>query len=100
MMEEWRAVIVDSVVMNLVNGHEIKKEQFHYEVEGNGIFLNKEAMHIFIAKMDKRFQTDNSYLKYIDYRVSFRRALELQIDALIHAMQENNIDLYQPVRIR
>lgn len=100
MMEEWRAVIVDSVVMNLVNGHEIKKEQFHYEVEGNGIFLNKEAMHIFIAKMDKRFQTDNSYLKYIDYRVSFRRALELQIDALIHAMQEDNIDLYQPVRIR
>lgn len=29
MIEEWRAVIVDSLVMSLVNGHEIFKEKFH-----------------------------------------------------------------------
>jgi hypothetical protein len=50
--------------------------------------------------MEKRMGTDNSYLKHIEYRVSFRRSLELQIDSLIHAMQEEDMDLYQPVRIR
>lgn len=100
LMEEWRAVIVDAVVMNLINGHEIKIEQFSYDTYGNGVFLNRDAMKIFINKMEKRMGTDNSYLKHIEYRVSFRRSLELQIDSLIHAMQEEDMDLYQPVRIR
>ena len=99
-MEEWRAVIVDAVVMNLINGHEIKIEQFSYDTYGNGVFLNRDAMKIFINKIEKRMGTDNSYLKHIEYRVSFRRSLELQIDSLIHAMQEEDMDLYQPVRIR
>ena len=100
LMEEWRAVIVDAVVMNLINGHEVKIEQFSHATEENGIFLNRDAMRIFINKMEKRMGTDNSYLKNIDYRVSFRRSLELQIDSLIHAMQDNDADMYQPVRIR
>lgn len=100
LMEEWRAVIVDSVVMSLVNGHEIRKDQFDYESDGAGIFLSREAMRIFISKLERRFETDNSYLKYVDYRISFRRSLELQVDGLIRAMQQNNADLYQPVRIR
>lgn len=100
LMEEWRAVIVDSVVMSLVNGREIKKDQFEYEIEGNGIFLNKDAMKTFIAKMEHRFEADNSYLRYIDYRTSFRRSIELQVESLIRAMQTDNADLYQPVRIR
>ena len=100
LMEEWRAVIVDAVVMNLINGHEIKIEQFSYDTYGNGVFLNRDAMKIFSNKMEKRMGTDNSYLKHIEYRVSFRRSLELQIDSLIHAMQEEDMDLYQPVRIR
>ena len=100
LMEEWRAVIVDAVVMNLINGHEIKIEQFSYDTYGNGVFLNRDAMKIFINKMEKRMGTDNSYLKHIEYRVSFRRSLELQIDSLIYAMQEEDMDLYQPVRIR
>ena len=88
---------VDAVVMNLVNGHEIRIDQFEIE---DGVFLKRDAMRTFINKMEKRFGTENSYLKQVDYRVSFRRSLELQIDSLIHAMEEEDADLYQPVRIR
>lgn len=97
LMEEWRAVIVDAVVMNLVNGHEIRIDQFEIE---DGVFLKRDAMRTFINKMEKRFGTENSYLKQVDYRVSFRRSLELQIDSLIHAMEEEDADLYQSVKIR
>lgn len=45
LMEEWRAVIVDAVVMSLVNGHEIKKENF-YRNE-NGVYLNIPGKKIY-----------------------------------------------------
>ena len=59
-MEEWRAVIVDSVVMSLINGHEIKASSFFTDEETGGVFLDKEGLKIFIAKTEKRFNTSIS----------------------------------------
>lgn len=53
MMEEWRAVIVDAVVMSMINGHEIHKEDFEMNTDKPGC--------------------------YIDYPVSFRRGIALQM---------------------
>lgn len=36
MMEEWRAVIVDATVMSMINGHEISKEDFVFNLEQPG----------------------------------------------------------------
>ena len=33
LMEEWRAVIVDATVMSMINGHEISKDQFYFDME-------------------------------------------------------------------
>lgn len=97
LMEEWRAVIVDAVVMSLVNGHEVRREQFEY---GEGVYLNHDAMKTVIRKIENRFDVENSYLKQVEHRVTFRRSLELQIDSLIQAMEEGDASVYQPVRIR
>ena len=50
LMEEWRAVIVDSVVMSLINGHEISIDRFSKREDKPGIFIDKEGMRIFINK--------------------------------------------------
>lgn len=47
MIEEWRAVIVDSMVMSMVNGHEIFVEDFYHDVDTPGYFLNKQGMRKF-----------------------------------------------------
>ena len=100
MMEEWRAVIVDSVVMGMVNGHEIKQENFFTLPEKPGIFLNKDGFKAFMTKLEKRFAFEQSYLSYANYRVSFRRAVNLQAGELVKAIEAGNAELYEPIVIR
>lgn len=100
MMEEWRAVIVDSTVMGMINGHEILKEHFEADEENVGYYLKKEGLKIFLNKIERKLQTEVRYLKYVDYAVSFRRAIMLQMDCLTKAIEEGDADLYEPLIIR
>lgn len=100
MMEEWRAVIVDSTVMSMINGHEIQKEDFVTDLDQPGCFLTKNGIKIFISKLEKKFQTEVKYLDYIDYAVSFRRGIALQADALVKAIEMGDAQLYKPIEIR
>lgn len=99
LMEEWRPIIVDSVVMSMVNGHEISVDQFHIEKD-DGIYMSHEGMKNFVRKMEIKFNQVVKYLKYIDYPVSFRRAIELQINSFAHVLDNENIEFYEPVLIR
>ena len=100
LMEEWRAVIVDSLVMSLVNGREIQKGHFVRGVDDPGIYLTKEGMSIFIQKFEKKLRQEMKYLEYIDYAVSFRRAMELQINSFIQAIEKKDESYYHPIWIR
>ena len=99
-MEEWRAVIVDSMVMSLANGHEILLEDFQHNATDKAYYLTNKGMQKFIKKFDKKLCTETKYLKYVEYQVSFRRAMDLQIEQLIKAMESEDASLYQPVQIR
>ena len=100
MMEEWRAVIVDSTVMGMINGHEIHKDDFQVNMDTPGCYLTKEGMRKFIAKLEKKFQTEVKYLGYISYPVTFRRAITLQIENLVRAIENQDPEMYQPIEIR
>lgn len=86
MMEEWRAVIVDAVAMSMINGHEILKDDFVINAEEPGCFLTRSGIKKYLAKLEKKLQTDVRYLDYVDYAVSFRRGIALQIDLLVKAI--------------
>ncbi|MGN0241162.1 MAG: CRISPR-associated endonuclease Cas1 [Candidatus Weimeria sp.] len=101
MMEEWRAVIVDALVMSLINGHEVEPDGFEYgDEEQPGCFLKRETLKIFLQKLEKKMQTMVGYLDYVDYKVSFRRAISLQMQTLSTAIESGYVDAYHPVRIR
>lgn len=100
MMEEWRAVIVDSTVMSMINGHEIQKEDFTTDMDEPGCYLNRNGIKVYLSKLEKKLQTEVRYLSYVDYPVSFRRGIALQIDTLAKAIEEENADLYKPIEIR
>jgi len=100
LMEEWRAVIVDSVVMAMVNGREILPEHF-YTVPGEpGVFLNKDGFKLFISKLEKRFAANQKYLSYADYPVPFRRAIFMQAGELAKAVEAGDAGFYSPIVIR
>ena len=99
LMEEWRPVIIDSTVMSMLNGHELSIDDFQYEDEG-AVYMQTEGRKKFMAKLESKFATEQQYLAYIDYPVSFRNALDLQINSLCHAIEEGRPEAYIPVHIR
>lgn len=100
MMEEWRAVIVDSTVMSMINGHEIHKEDFLTDLDEPGCFLTRKGIKTYLSKLEKKLQTEVRYLPYVDYAVSFRRGISLQLDLLVRAIEAGDASIYKPIEIR
>lgn len=99
MIEEWRAPIVDATVLSLVQGNEITINQFDY-LEDGSCRMNKEAITIFLSKMEHKMYTEMNYLSYLSKPVSFRRALWHQAEKLAKAIDNNNPNVYIPVYLR
>ena len=100
LMEEWRAILVDATAMSLINGNEISRDQFETDEESDGCYLKHEALQIFLTKLEQKMETSNRYLSYLDYPVSYRRAIMEQIRCLQQAVEEDNAGLYTPMKVR
>lgn len=100
LMEEWRAVIVDATTMSLVNGHEIHKDDFVFDMDQPGCYLSKNGLKIYLNKLERKLQTEVKYLSYVDYSVSFRRAIFLQMEKLVKAIEAGDAEIYEPIQIR
>ena len=111
LMEEWRAVLVDSMVLSLVNHHEILPEHFEQAVtplpqdedvssgeeQTRGIFLTREGRGIFLRAYEKKMRTANSYTAG---KQSYRHSLCGQAAAYAQALMAENADMYEPIYLR
>lgn len=100
LMEEWRAPLIDATALSMLNGRELNKENFYSDVEQPGVFLDKDGFRLYIKKLENKFRSSANYLSYVDYRVSFRRALDLQVNQLVKAIETGDADAYSPIIIR
>ena len=100
LIEEWRAVLIDSTALSMLNGHELLVDDFYSGIEQPGVFLEKEGFKKYIQKLEGKFRAESRYLSYVDYSVSFRRALDLQIGQLVKAIETENPNEYHPILIR
>ena len=100
LMEEWRAILVDSVALAMLSRHELREEHFSKCEEDSGITISKDGVTRFIARLEEKMRTPNRYLNYIDHEVTFRKAMDIQIDALIRSMNEEDPMIYCPIKIR
>lgn len=99
LIEEWRAVIVDSVVMSLCNRNEISNDDFIRDDETGGIFLKNNGMRIFLKKLEDKLRSETGYIQS-SYRMSFRKALWHQVNCLVTAIESGDPNLYDPILIR
>ena len=100
MIEEWRAIIVDSTVMSLINRRELTKNHFEYDATGKVNTLTKEGFVIFLNKIENKLKSQNKYLSYINRSIEFREAIWLQVNRLSKAIENENVDYYKAVCIR
>ena len=84
----------------MLNGHELLVDDFYSGIEQPGVFLEKEGFKKYIQKLEGKFRAESKYLSYVDYSVSFRRALDLQIGQLVKAIETENANEYRPILIR
>jgi CRISPR-associated protein Cas1 len=95
-IEEFRAVVVDSVVVSVLNNRMLKPDDF---VEELGAYrLRDEARRRFLEQLEERLNEQIQHPVF-GYRVTYRRCMELQIRLLGKAMTGEIAD-YPPFTVR
>ena len=100
LMEEWRAVIVDSLVMSMIQGNEVNYDDFTFDEENYAVYLSNDALRKFIKKFEKKINTKNKYLSYDNKEYTFRQAMDVQCRKVKQMILQKDVDIYMPIRIR
>ena len=96
LIEEFRPLIVDSVVLNICNHRLLTANDFQEEL--GVVYLKPEARKKFYGKFEERLQEEIQHPRF-EYRTSYRRCIELQVRLLgKHLMGE--IAAYPPFIVR
>lgn len=96
LMEEFRPVIVDSVVLTLVNNRMLTPNDF--VVELGAYRLKEEPRKLFLTRFEERLNEEVHH-PIFGYTTTYRRCLELQARLLAKHLT-GEIDTYPPFRIR
>lgn len=100
LLEEWRAVLVDSTVLSLIQGNEIGIDEFEKDEETGGIIIKNSGVKKLVQKLEQKMRMNMNYLPYLDHPVSFRRAIWWQVMNLAKCIDKQSLDCYDPIRIR
>jgi len=75
LLEEFRPIIVDSVVLSLLNNRQVGAADF--EPELNSWRMKDATRRLFLEKFEERMQEPISH-PHFEYRATYRRCIELQ----------------------
>lgn len=96
MMEEFRAPVVDSVVLTLINNRILSAEDFLEEL--GGFRLKDRPRVTFLEKFEERLSAEIQH-PIFGYKATYRRCLELQARLLAKALL-GEAPVYPPFRVR
>jgi CRISPR-associated protein Cas1 len=61
LMEEFRPVIVDQVVISIIQSNVLAPEDFHSSPDGVGVWVGDVAKKLFLAELEKQFRNTVLY---------------------------------------
>lgn len=92
LMEEFRPIIVDSVVLTLLNNRMLTPNDFHVEL--GAYRLKKEPRKLFLNRFEERLNEEITHPVF-GYKVKYRRCIELQA-RLVAKYLTGEIEEYPP----
>ncbi|MBD2771292.1 CRISPR-associated endonuclease Cas1 [Iningainema tapete] len=95
LIEEFRALVVDSLVVYLVNKNIFTLEDFTPPDERGGVYFQPYALKKFLKHWEERLQTEVTH-PHTGYKVAYRRCLELQVREYISSLM-GEIEVYRPM---
>jgi len=96
LMEEFRPIVADSVVLNIVNHRILTERDFQEEL--GVVHLKADARKTFYAKFEDRLQEELQH-PHFGYRTSYQRCIELQA-RLLGKWITGEIPRYLPLGVR
>ena len=97
LMEEFRVIVVDSVVLRCLNANQIRPEHFQMIPDGtNPVLLTDEGRTTFIRALEARLRLEFKH-PVSKEQVTYRRCFELQARQLARCLQSGKI--YEPFRV-
>ena len=100
LMEEWRAVLVDSIVMKMIQGNEVNYDDFESDCDSNGIYIRNDALKKFIKQFESKLTSKTKYLEYDNNSCSFREAISIQCYKVVEAIKLSDSEVYKAIIIR
>ena len=77
LVEEFRAPIVDSLVLDVLNHRLLRKNDFEADPNSEGIYLTTKGLRIFLTKFSQRLESKTTP-REIGRAISYRKLLEVQ----------------------
>jgi len=96
LVEEFRPLIVDSVVLSLFNNHQLEAKDFITEL--NACRMSDTTKRLFLENFEQRMQETITHPTF-DYKVPYRRCIELQ-GRLLGKYLIGEIETYTPFTVR
>lgn len=97
LMEEWRAIVVDKTVIDLILSGGITKDEFEISSKNGGCYAKKETSRKIITTLTAALIKRQNYLDYDSNNYTFQHALDLQLYRLYQAIERDDVNYYQPV---
>ena len=96
LIEEFRALVVDSLVAYLINSKIFTPEDFTPPDERGGVYLHPDALKRFLKHWEERLLTEIAH-PHAGYKVNHRRCFELQVWEYIRCLTGEQ-EVYRPMR--
>lgn len=93
LVEEFRAPVVDSLVIALINQKILRPTDFTFPNEEGGVYLEPGARRVFLKHFEERISETLTH-PTTQQQVSYRRAIQIQVQRYKQCLQSS--DRYQP----
>ena len=98
LVEEFRAPVVDSLVLTLLNHRLLQPKHFHQEDGQDGVFLTTRGFRIFLRKYSDKLES-TFMSRDLGRSISYRKLFEVQARRLARTIQGKD-ERYRPFRMR
>lgn len=97
LVEEFRPIVVDSVVLSVINGRQLSQDDVEQEMAG-AWRLKDDARKLFVQKLEERLSSEVQHPVF-GYKTSYRRCMALQA-RLFAKYAQGEIEQYVPFVVR
>lgn len=94
LIEEWRAPLIDSMVLSLVKRNSI--DLSYFDNSERGCFLNPEGRKLFLVAYNKKLRSEN---QYIEDASTYRESIKKQCKSYSLTIMSHDLDRYSPIVI-